>query len=217
MQHQQQSLRRFLFALGLAIALPTLAQQPPAKPADEQVVVPRVERRDVPLPRFPSKDWEVSGFFGTYSTESFGASPVVGLRVGYHFSEDLFMQATLAQTKVSDETFRRILPGGIVTSDQETLRYINLSTGYNVLPGEVFIGRKRAKATAIYLIGGIGSTKFNDQRKQTINFGLGMRLMFADRWSVNVDLRDHVFPLDILGERRTTQNIELTTGVSYFF
>jgi len=208
-----------LFAGLFALASPAFAQstQPAPQPANEQVVVPQVERRTVPLPKFPSKDFELGAFGGVYSTENFGASGIAGLRVGYHITEDFFVQANVARTKVSDDNFRQILPGGIFPNPKETLSYYNLSVGVNVLPGEVFLGRNRAKATAVYLIGGIGSTKLNEQRRQTFNFGLGMRLLLAERAAIQVDLRDHVFSFDILGKRQSTQNLELTTGFSWYF
>jgi len=205
--------------LTTALATPLALAQAPAeqKPANEQVIEPKVERRDVKLPSFPSKDFEFGLFGGTYATQNFGASAVGGLRVGYHISEDIFVEGVLAQTKVSDDTFRRILPGGVFAQRKETLRYYNLSVGYNVLPGEVFIGSNRAKATAIYVIGGVGSTNFVDQKRQTFNLGLGVRLMLADRWALQVDMRDHIFSLDLLGKRQNTQNLELTGGLTFFF
>ncbi len=210
---------RHLTALLLCLlaAAPVLAQQQQRKPADEQVVVPDVPRRDVKLPKFPSKDWEVGVFTGIYSTESFGASPIAGLRAGYHFTEDVFMELAYGRTTVSDEAFRRVLPGGVFTDEKETLQYVNLSTGINVLPGEVFLGSRRAKATAIYLIGGVGTTRLQEQRRQTLNFGLGLKLLLSDRWAVRVDMRDHVFSFDLLGKRESTQNLELTAGVGFHF
>ncbi|HUG23551.1 outer membrane beta-barrel domain-containing protein, partial [Piscinibacter sp.] len=179
--------------------------------------VPEVERRDVSPPRFPSNDFEAGLFAGTYATQNFGSSAVVGLRLGYHVTEDIFVQAAFAQTNVSDEAFRRVLPGGIFPQPEEKLTYYNLSAGYNLLPGEVFIGRNRAKLSSIYVIGGVGSTSFNEQRRQTINFGLGMRVLLADWAAVQVDMRDHVFSMDLLGKRESTQNLELTAGVTFFF
>lgn len=216
--HIPRTLALALSAATLAIVSTTApAQTQTQTPANEQVIVPEVERREVKLPRFPSKDFEIGVFAGTYATQNFGASAIAGLKAGYHITEDVFVEARYAATRVSDESFRQVLPGGIFPNEKETLSYYNLSAGVNVLPGEVFIGSRRAKATAVYLIGGVGSTKFNDQRRQTVSFGLGMRLLLADRWALQVDMRDHVFSLDLLGKRETTQNLELTGGLSFFF
>ncbi len=199
------------------LAAPLAAFAADERPANEQVVVPQVERREVPLPRFPNKDFSVGLFAGTYATQNFGSSPVVGLRLGYHLTEDVFVEAAFASTKVSDESFRQVLPGGVFADETERLSYYNLSAGYNVLPGEVFFGSRRAKATAMYVIGGVGSTRFNEQRRQTFNLGFGWRLLLTDRIAVQLDLRDHVFSLDLLGRRETTQNIELTGGLVWHF
>ena len=82
-----------------------------------------------------------------------------------------------------------------------------------MLPGEVFFGSKRAKASALYLIGGVGSTEFADQRRQTFNFGLGCACSCSDSFAMQVDVRDHIFSLDLLGKRQSTQNLELTSGL----
>lgn len=207
---------------ALLSALPLLARaadEPPRneRPANEQVIVPAVDRRDVRLPKFPSNDYEIGLFGGTYSTQNFGSSGVVGVRLGYHITEDFFVEGVYGQTKVSDEAFRQVLPGGVFTSDKEKLSYYNLSIGYNILPGEVFIWKNIAKASALYLIGGVGSTDFNDQKRQTFNFGLGLRVILADWAAVQVDMRDHIFSLDLLGKRQSTQNLELTAGLTFFF
>lgn len=205
-----------LITLTLLSATSALAQQT-SRPDANQVVVPEVERREIKLPKFPSKDFAVGLFAGTYATQNFGAAAVAGARLGYHVTEDWFVEATLGQSKVSDDAFRQVLPGGIFVSNTETLKYYSVSAGYNLLPGEVFPTAKRAKATAIYLVAGIGSTKFNDQRSQTISFGLGGRLLLTDRAAVQFDMRDHVFSLDLLGRRQSTHNLELTGGFTYYF
>lgn len=213
-----------LLALALASAFAPAFAQTPAQPGNEQVIQPEVERRELRLPRFPSKDFEVGVFGGVYNTENFGTSGVGGLRLGYHLSEDFFVQGVYGRTKVSDELYREVIyPGtGVLPNSKQTLTYYNLSLGYNVLPGEVFVGGKRAFASQVYVIGGLGSTKFDvgsagDLKRQTFNFGLGMRVLFHDRMSLQVDMRDHVYKLDLLGRDARTHNLELTTGVSYYF
>jgi outer membrane beta-barrel protein len=209
-------MKKTLTLLTALLSASAFAQS--TQPANEQVVVPQVERRDVKLPKFPSKDIEVGLIAGVYSTENFGANTVYGLRLGYHITEDFFVQANLAQTKVSDENYRQLLPGGgIFPKPEEKLTYYNVSAGWNVLPGEVFIGANRAKATAVYLLAGIGSTKLAERRRSTLNFGLGMRMLVADRAAFNVELRDHVFSIDLLGPRQTTHNLELTGGFAWYF
>ena len=152
-----KTIRGALVATACAAAcFAAMAQQ--QKPANEQVVVPQVDRRDIQVPKFPSNDFEIGLFGGTYATQNFGTSAVGGLKLGYHITEDFFVEGVYAQTKVSDENYRQILPGGVFPEESSKLSYYNLSIGYNVLPGEVFIGGKRAKPSQLYLIAGVGST-----------------------------------------------------------
>jgi outer membrane beta-barrel protein len=207
---------------AVAIATPVLAQTAPPpsatpKPPNEQVIEPTVPRREVRVPKIPSNDIIVGGYLGTYSSEDFGASFVYGLRVGYHITEDFFVEGVYGTTKVSDENFRQILPGGVFPQKEETLSYYNLSVGYNILPGEAFFGSKYAMAQALYLIAGVGSTKFLDQSNQTINFGLGYRVFLKDWAAIQVDFRDYIYTLDLLGKSKSTQNLELTAGITFFF
>lgn len=206
-----------LLALGAAFAMPALAADPPKPNTDNQVVVPEVDRRDLKIPKFPSNDFEVGFFSGTYATQNFGSSFVYGARGGYHITEDFFVEAAYAATKVSDESFRQILPGGVFPQQKINLTYYNLSAGWNVLPGEVFLGSKRAKPAALYLIGGVGSTKFDQQRRPTFNVGFGYRVFLADWAALQLDMRDHIYSLDLLGKRQSTQNLELTGGLAFFF
>lgn len=201
-----------LLSAGLLLPLSAVHAAP-----GDQPVVPQVDRRDVQPPRFPSNDFEVGVFGGPYATENFGSSLAWGLRLGYHITEDFFVEAAWGRTTVSDDAFKRVLPGGIFTPGQEKLEYANVSLGANVLPGEVFLGRDRALPSQLFLIGGVGTTHFNGQRQQTFNLGLGTKVYLSDRFALRVDLRDHLFSLDLLGQRDSTHNLELTAGASFLF
>ena len=204
--------------LGLLMQVEARAADAPAADATpDQVIVPQVERRDVHKPKYPSNDFEVGLFGGTYSSQNFGTSFNWGARVGYDITEDFFVEATYGRTKVSDKEFRNILPGGIFAAEQEKLKYYDLSLGWNFLPGEIFIGKNWAKASTMYVIGGLGNTSFDSQRMQTWNFGVGAKLFLADWVALRADVRDHIFQLDLLGKRSTTQNPELSLGFAFFF
>ena len=206
--------------LALVTGTDALAADPSAPMVGEQadqVVVPALERREVRKPRFPSNDFELGAFVGTYSTQNFGAAQVSGVRLGYHLTEDFFTEAVVAQTQVSDAAFRQILPGGIFVNETEKLSYYNLSLGYNVLPGEVFTGTQTAWPFALYFIGGVGNTSIAQQNRQTLNFGTGMRVFMNDHVAVQIDARDHIFSLDLLGQTQTTHNLEWSLGVTASF
>jgi len=101
--------------------------------------------------------------------------------------------------------------------EDRTVTYYNLNLGYNVLPGEVFIGEGRAYNTHFYLIAGLGSTNFADDDRFTVNFGAGFRFLLTDSVAIRLDFRDHLFDSDILGREKTTHNLEGTIGVTMFF
>lgn len=208
--------------LGAALLLAAgavLAQTPvPSTPssAEPPVIVPEVDRRVVRLPRLPSTDVEVGLAGGVYGTQNFGSSALLGLRLGYHVNEDVFVEGEWLRTRVSDQSFRAILPGGVLSGGQQSLTAGTLSLGVNVLPGEVFLGSRRARASQVFLLGGIGSTDFAGQKRQTVALGVGLKVFTGQRVSLRVDLRDHLYTLDLLGQRERTHNLQLTTGLSFY-
>ena len=189
---------------------------PPSSEPPGQVIDPAVERREIKEPAIDREDFEISGFVGMMSIEDFGTDPVYGLRIAYHVTEGFFVEATAGQSEAGLTSFEE-LSGGALLFEDRTLTYYNLNLGYNILPGEVFIGEGRAYNTNFYLIAGLGSTRFAEDDRFTVNFGAGFRLLLTDSVAVHADFRDHLFDIDILGREKTTHNLEATIGVSVFF
>jgi len=187
-------------------------------PAQEQVIQPQLERRDVKVPHINADDIEVGIYSGILSMENFSAESVKGVRLAYHVTEDLFFEGAYARSTISDEFFRsRAFPITGFDNQDEDLTYYNLSLGFNVLPGEIFIGHRWAMASAFYIIGGIGTTTFANENYATFNYGGGYRILLTDWLAMHIDMRDYVFDSDLLGQNTRTNNFEATVGISLFF
>ena len=201
-----------LFDFGQENAAPATAESP------GQVIDLEVERREVKEPKIDTENFEVGGFVGLMSIEDFGSDFVYGARIAYHVTEGFFVEATVGQTEAGLTSFE-VLSGGarLIADNERTFTYYNLNLGYNILPGEGFVGEGRAYNTSLYLVAGLGSTRFAGDDRFTVNFGAGFRFLLTDSVALHIDFRDHLFDIDLLGEEKTVHNLESHLGVTVFF
>ncbi len=191
---------------------------PPPAEIPEQVINPEVERREIKEPDIDTEDFEIGAFAGVMSIEDFGSDLVYGARIAYHVTEGFFVEGTIGQTEAGLTSFEILSGGAPILSDSERqYTYYNLNVGYNVLPGEAFIGEARAFNNSLYLIAGLGSTRFAGDDRFTVNFGFGYRFILTDSVSLRLDFRDHLYDIDLLGEEKTVHNLEGSLGFSVFF
>jgi outer membrane beta-barrel protein len=185
---------------------------------EELLVEPEIARREINEPDFDEEDFEIGPYAGLMNIEDFGTSAAYGLRFAYHGTESFFLEAGIG-TSEANETSYEALSGDVqlLTDSERRLTYYNLSLGYNVLPGEVFLGGQYAYNSQFYLIAGIGSTRFAGDDAFTYNVGAGYRLLINDWLTLHLDARDHMFESDLLGETKTTHNFELTGSLTFFF
>jgi outer membrane beta-barrel protein len=182
------------------------------------VVEPEVVRRKVKTPRIKNSNFEIGPYVGTYSAEDFGVNPVYGLRLDYHINEDFFAEALVGRTNTGLTSYERLSgSANLLTPGQRTLTYYNLAFGYNLFPGEVYIGRGRVFNSAFYVTGGVGSTRFAGDDRFTLAMGAGYRLLLNDRLAAHIDVRDQLFDIDLLGSNQTSHNLETGLGVTVFF
>ena len=182
------------------------------------VIEPEVERREINPRKIDTENFEVGVFAGQMSVEDFGVNTVTGASLAYHITEGFFVELAAGQTTTEETSFERLSGAAqLLTDEERELTYYNVSLGYNIFPGEVFIGRRRALNTSLYVIGGVGKTQFAGDDRFTVNFGMGLRLMPTDWFAVHADIRDHVFDIDLLGQEKTAHNIEGHLGVTFFF
>lgn len=184
----------------------------------EPVIKPDLERRTITEADIDSEDFEAGVFVGVMSIEDFGSDVVYGARLAYHITEDFFTEAAIGRTNADKTSFENLSGGADILSDsQRELTYYNISLGYNILPGETFIGKGHAYNSALYVIAGIGNTDFADDNHFTVNVGAGYRFLLTDWIALRVDFRDHIFDSDLLGNDKTLHNLEATGGISFFF
>ncbi len=191
---------------------------PPEAPTPEQGIATEVGRRDVAEPGIDTENFGVGVFAGVSSSEDFGSDVVYGARLAYHITEGLFVEGAIGQSEAGLTSFEELSGGAPILSDSDReFTYYNLSLGYNVLPGEVFLGEGRAYNTALYLIAGLGSTRFGGDDRFTVNVGAGYRFLLTDFLAMHLDVRDHMFDTDLLGRPKTVHNLEAHLGFTVFF
>lgn len=202
---------RNLFGMGRESA-------PPPAEDPGQVIEPQVERRDIREADIDTENFEIGAYVGLMSVEDFESNVVYGARLAYHVTEGFFVEGTLGQTDAGLTSFERLSGGAPLLSDSERrFTYYNLNLGYNILPGEAFVGANRAFNNALYITAGLGSTRFAGDDRFTVNFGAGYRFLLTDYIALHFDVRDHLFDIDLLGEEKTVHNLEGHLGLTVFF
>jgi outer membrane beta-barrel protein len=205
-----------LFSLLQGCSL--LRTEEPVYSETDPVIEPELDRRTITEADIDSEDFEVGAFVGVMSVEDFGTNLVYGARAAYHVTEDLFAETAIGRTETDKTSFEKLSGGAqVVPDDDRTLTYYNISIGWNILPGEVFIWRGHSFNSALYIIGGVGNTDFADDNHFTINFGAGFRLLLTDSVAMRFDVRDHTYNSDLLGDNDRKHNLEAHVGLSLFF
>ena len=194
---------------------PVTVEEPQAEPS---IIEPQVSRREVKTPKIKAKDFEVGAYFGALSIQDFGTNPIYGARAAYHVTEDFFLEAFAARSKAGTSSLEDVFPDiTVVSNSGRYFTYYDLDVGYNVLPGEVFLGRGRAFNTALYVTVGMGDVKFANQDQFALNFGVGTRILITDWLAMHLDVRDHVFESTLFGVDKNVNNVEAILSLTTFF
>ena len=203
------------FHRGDKAPAPVTVEEPQANPS---IIEPQVSRRVVTTPKVKAKDFEAGVYFGALSIQDFGTNPVYGVRAAYHVTEDFFLEAFGARSQAGLSSLEDVFPNiTVVSNSGRYFTYYDLDVGYNVLPGEVFLGRGRAFNSALYVTVGIGDVKFANQDQFALNYGVGYRVTLTDWLAMHVDVRDHVFESDLFGVNKNVNNIEAILSLTTYF
>jgi outer membrane beta-barrel protein len=182
------------------------------------VVEPQVDRRKITVPKIRAKNLELGGYYGEISIQDFGAQPVAGARLDYHVTEDFFFEGTYGRAKGGKTSFEE-LSGNVqlLSNAERRFTYYNVSLGYNLFPGEVFIGHSLAMTSALYMIGGVGVVTFAGDQNFSVNFGAGFRVLPTDWLALHIDVQDLVFKSNDIGVSQLKNNLQATIGATVYF
>ena len=211
LRHFSSARRSVRDELGCAGVAGDKSDTPPS------VIEPQVERREIKVPAIHASNVELGAYYGEISIQDFGAQPVAGLRLDYHISEDFFAEATYGRAKAGETSFETLSNVQLLSDAERRFTYYNLSLGYNLLPGEVFVGRNFAMTSALYVLGGIGTVQFAGDQNFTVNFGAGFRVLPSDWLALHIDVQDLVFKSDVTGVELLRNNLQATIGATVFF
>ncbi|MEP0355312.1 outer membrane beta-barrel domain-containing protein [Paraglaciecola sp.] len=204
----------FLAVMALVISSSLMAQEPVTAGT---LIEPNVTRQDINEAYIDSENFELGLLVGVISIEDFSSSSLLGVRAAYHINEDFFIEATYGQAEAGETSFE-VLSGGapFLTDDERDYSFYNVSFGYN-LNGETFFTDNLVFNSATYFTLGAGSTEFGGDERFTVSLGAGYRLFVTDYLALHFTLRDHLFNSELIGEEKTTHNIEYGFSATFFF
>jgi len=182
------------------------------------LIEPQIERTEFDESLIDSDDFEIAVYGGYLAIADFETSIVVGVKIGYHVSEDFFVQASYGISEAGETSFEKLSGGApLLSEDERDLEYYLVTLGFNLFPGEAFITDSTTFNTVFYLSAGVGSTTFAGDDRFTIVYGVGHRTLFADGFSLDIEMRDLIFEQDVFGEDESTNNLEFSVSLNLFF
>jgi outer membrane beta-barrel protein len=177
-----------------------------------------VERREVLEDILDNENFEVGLQVGVMSIEDFGSNLWLSAHFSYHITEYFYAKALYGTSEGGLTSFEKLanVPP-LLTDDERKLGYYGLNIGYNLMPGEIFLGKNYAFNSVFSLELGAGTTDFAGDDKFTINLGANYRVFLNDWITWDIGMSDYIFDTQITGESKTTHNLTFTTGFAFYF
>ena len=217
--------RIFLTTLCMLVVVcfPASAQAPLDKQESSRgatpppMIEPDIERRQITEADIDSDDIELTAFVGFVSIQDFGSDTIFGTRLGYHITENVFMEASYGTATAGKTSFEELSGGApFLTDEDRDFNVYDLAIGYN-FNNELFISKGWVFNSDFYFIAGAGATEFGGDERFTVSLGAGYRVLLTDYFAVRFDIRDHIFNSDLIGEQKSTHNMAYSLGLSVFF
>jgi outer membrane beta-barrel protein len=160
--------------------------------------------------------FELGVFVGIVNIEDFSSEIAPGISATFRASEDYFIQYNFLTTDVSLSSYEKS-QGSFTSSDRSFVHY-DLLVGYNFFQGEFFTSGTKAGLSTLYLVAGVGNTKFGGESNFTYTIGAGYEVALTRHLSINFDFRDYIYESNLIYTNETAVNsTQISAGVKYSF
>jgi len=185
---------------------------------DDTDIKPIVERKEVLDDVLDTENFEIGIQAGLLSIEDFESSTWLSAHLGYHITEHFYVKARYATAEAGLTSFEKLSnTSPLLTDEQRELTYYGLNIGYNLMPGEIFLGKGLAFNSVFSVEVGGGTTEFAGDDNFTVNISTNYRVFINDWVAWDIGITDYIFDTTITGETKTTHNLNFNTGVAVFF
>lgn len=177
-----------------------------------------VERRIMLEDILDNENFEVGVQVGVISIEDFESSGWLSAHFAYHITEYFYVKARYGKAEGGETSFEKLVNAApLLTEEQREFNYYGLNIGYNLMPGEVFLGRDLAFNSLFSIELGAGSTEFAGDENFTVNVTANYRVFINDYLAWDIGMSDYILDTKITGETKTTHNLNFTTGIAFYF
>ena len=162
--------------------------------------------------------FEVGVYTGLINLQDFSSEFAYGANVSFKATEDFFLQFNYLRADVALSSFeKQSAVGQYFDGDDRTYSHYDLLLGFNILQGEFFFREGKANLSTLYLVGGVGDTKFGEEASFTYTLGAGYEVSFSRRFVMRFDYRNFIYNSNLIDQDNTTRNGLLSVGLGYLF
>lgn len=181
-------------------------------------IKPVVERKAVFNDVLDTENFELGLQAGLISIEDFESSTWLSAHVSYHITEYFYLKARYGQATAGETSFEKLSnTAPLLTQEQRDYVYYGLNVGYNLMPGEIFLGKDLAFNSVFSIELGAGTTEFAGDDKFTVNLSTNYRVFLTDWLTWDIGVSDYIFDTQVTGISKTTHNLNFTTGFAVYF
>jgi outer membrane beta-barrel protein len=160
---------------------------------------------------------ELSALGGTYVSDLYSSTYVVGGAYTFHMTEDAAVEIAGAVTHAKAELIRALEDGRgqvLVDTDARTLFFESLLL-WSPVHGKLRLGGNITHFD-VHLAAGVGVVDAQTSRGAAGVGGMGVKLFFGRAIALRIDARDHVFRQELLDRQFLVNDVSVTLGLSLF-